>query len=171
MSRLPESLDPWRAADQHKRLEGVLSLGDLSRVVGLVVNPGGQVVYELEFFRDGQRRACVRGRVTATLLLSCQRCLEPVAVGVDARPLLAVVESNAEAERLGDEYDPVLVTEGHMAPLDLVEEEILLALPQVPTHAPDTCDPQAMVRLRESQAASREEHPFGPLAQLKGRIH
>lgn len=171
MSRLPESLDPWCAADQQKRLEGCLSLADLPRLVGLVANPEGSVVYSLEFFRDSQRRPCVRGQVTTSLLVCCQRCLDPVAIEVHAQSLLAVVESDAEAELLAEEYDPLLVRDARMLPLELVEEEILLALPQVPMHAPGACDPRVISLLGDNQSVSKEQHPFGLLAQLKNRAH
>lgn len=173
MSRVSDYLDPWCAAEQRRRLEGTIALAELPRVVDLLVNPEGGVHFELEFFRDVKRRSCVRGRVTATLELCCQRCLEPLAFQVDAAPLLGLVRGGDEAERLPQEYDPLIVEDGRIRPVELVEDELILALPQVPMHAPgEACAKgalrQALVVAPADEPAEEEaDNPFRVLARLK----
>jgi uncharacterized protein len=173
MSRVPDYLDPWRAAERGRRLEGTIALAELPRVVNLLIHPEGGVRFELEFFRDDKHRPCVRGRVTATIELRCQRCLGPLALQVDAALLLALVKGFDEAERLPDEYDPLIVEDDRIRPLDLVEDELILALPQVPVHAPhEACAEGTMQQaLTDAPVAEPEgeeaDNPFQVLAQLK----
>lgn len=150
---------------------GSVRLGELARVADLVSNPDGRVEFELAFFRDDARRACVRGHVVADLKVRCQRCLDDINIPVDARTLLAIVAGDAEAEQLPDEYDPVLVDADGLDPRELVEDELLLALPQVPMHDPTDCDPKVIARLTEENSDALGDGPFGILAQLKNQIH
>ena len=173
MSRVSDYLDPWRAAERGRRLEGTIALAELPRVVDMLIHPQGGVRFDFEFFRDDKHRACVRGRVVATIELCCQRCMEPMAFQVDAALLLALVKGFDEAERLPDEYDPLIVEDDRVRPLDLVEDELILALPQVPMHAPhEACAEGTMQQaLTVAPVAEPEgdeaDNPFQVLARLK----
>lgn len=177
MSRVPDYLDPWRAAEQGRRLEGTIALAELPRVVDLLINPEGGGRFELEFFRDDKRRSCVRGRVTATLELRCQRCLGPLAFQVDATLLLGLVQGFDEAERLPEEYDPLIVEDDRVRPAELVEDELILALPQVPMHAPHEACADGAMRQAPVDAPAGEpgeeeaDNPFQVLVQLKKQLH
>ncbi len=82
-----------------------------------------------------------------TLRLRCQRCLGEVTWQVDAPIALALVRAASESDRLGlvqvhgvaDHLDPLSVGDEPISPLDLIEDELLLALPQVPRHQPGDC--------------------------------
>jgi uncharacterized protein len=68
---------------------------------------------------------------------------------------MAVVEGLDEARRLPEEIEPVLIDDGRLRPLELVEDEILLALPQVPMHGADDC----AVRLVSADSPKMEPAP------------
>ena len=165
------------AAEQGRHIEGVIALSLLPRLAGLLVSQEGEAHFELEFFRDAKRRSCVRGKVAARLELCCQRCLEPVHYLVESDLLLGLVQGLDEAERLPDEYDPLMVENDRFQPADLVEDELILGLPQVPMHTPpEACGEQA-VRLATGKAPGDDrgtenpDNPFGVLAQLKKPMH
>ena len=154
-----------------------MALSLLPRLVGLLASPEGEARFELEFFQDDKRRSCVRGKVAARLRLRCQRCLEPVEYEVESNLLLGLVQGLDEAERLPDEYDPLMVENDRFQPTDLVEDELMLGLPQVPMHTPaEACDEQTG-RLATGKASSDEpgrenpDNPFRVLAQLKKSMH
>jgi uncharacterized metal-binding protein YceD (DUF177 family) len=65
-----------------------------------------------------------------------------------------------------DHLDPVFVGPDGIRPLDLVEDELLLLLPQIPLHESGDCAPPI-----EVQADDRGEvlgHPFAALTGLRG---
>ena len=179
MSRPHEFIDPWKAADREEVFEAEIPVSGLSRVVPVLVDQRASVRYRLRFHRDLKRRACVQGEVNAQVRVACQRCLQPLAIKVDAVMSLALVQGLDEAELLPEEYDPLLVDGGRVRLLDLVEDEILLALPQVPKHADG--EPCVDVgRLNEQGVApeaddavpeAEADNPFAVLAQLKERLH
>jgi uncharacterized protein len=172
MSRLPDFVDSRRAAEQGRCLEGTLPLNAMPRVQGMLALPEGEALFRLEFFLDAKHRACVRGQVQASVPLTCQRCLKPVAVEVGSKILLAVVAGRDEAERLPDAYDPLLTEDGRISPADLVEDEIILALPYVPKHGPGHACAEAQPGNAPATADdTRKDNPFQVLAQLKQPLH
>ncbi len=179
MSGPVEFIDPWGAADKGIRLEGRVPVSELERLARLLADQRGEVLYSLHFYRDARRRACVDGKVVADLRLTCQRCLEPVEIAVDSVIALALVQGVEEAQRLPDPYDPLLAPDEGIRPLDLVEEEVLLALPQVPRHGPaEPCDTgdwlkgqAATSSAEQPEATADTDNPFSVLAQLKERLH
>jgi len=176
MSRVPDYLNPWRAAEQGRCLKGAIALASLPRLRDLLVDSDGTVRFELEFFRDHKGRPCVRGQVAAVLRLRCQRCLEPVSFEVDGPLLLGLVEGIDEAERLPEEYDPLMVEEERVRPAELVEDELILALPQVPMHGPAECVKGVTEQIaadapKEESEDEQVDNPFQVLAELKKQLH
>lgn len=159
---LPDHLDPWRFADLAKRVSGSYLLGDLPRLCECLADSQGNVNFDLEFSRDRQHRACLHGTVQATLILECQRCLETMLLPVKSELALAFVQGLDEAEMLPAELDPQLVENGRVEFRGLIEDEILIALPQVPMHPLDEC-----VSGKGEVHDAVRENPFAVLAALK----
>ena len=90
------------------------------------------VEFSAGFRFDRQGLVTIDLTVRAGLPLVCQRSLETYVERVDRRSMLAVIENMADQEELPELYEPVLVEERRLALVDLVEEELLLAVPQVP---------------------------------------
>jgi uncharacterized protein len=103
-----------------------------------------------------------RVRVEAELPLRCERCMGEVLWPVDAQTTLALVASLAAAELAPAGLEPVLAAEGRVVLRDLVEEELLLALPLVARHERVT-DCQARI----AEVAAEAEITQQPFAQLK----
>ena len=163
---LPDHLDPWRFADLAKRAEGSFLLVELPRLCDCLADPQGEVCFNLEFFRDKRNRACLHGAVEAQLILECQRCLETMLFAVNSKVELAFIEGLDEAESLPEELDPYLVNNGQVELRDLIEDELLLALPQVPMHPQGECVSDMGEQPDEKPVMERES-PFAVLAELK----
>ena len=171
--RLPEFIDPWRLADQGKRFAGHIELDKLPRLAAVLMDTAGTADFDLLFDRDNRRRATIKGFVRSSLKLECQRCLERLELPVDARVSLAVIEVAAEAERLPEEYAPILIEEDRLPLLDLVEDELLLAIPQIPRHELEQCP--IKIEVTDSTTMDQEPdderaNPFAVLAGLKTEI-
>jgi uncharacterized protein len=168
--RIPDRLDPWRYADLGKALSGVFRLNALSRLSRCLRDTEGDVRFDLRFERDSERRAVVTGTIAADLILECQRCLESVSFPVEANVSLAFVEGIEQAGRLPEALDPCLVEEGRVVFRDLIEDELLLLLPQVAMHEPGAC-PTALAAKGGNEPVETENrsgrNPFAVLADLK----
>ncbi len=138
MSReFPDFIDPWRAADGERQIAGTMPLARLKRLVPLLAVADGDAVageasFSLQFGYDAQRRASVEVEVAAELPLMCQRSLKPYMESVAQHSVLQIIAEASEQQLLSDEEEFVLVEEGRLAVADLVEDELLLAVPQVP---------------------------------------
>jgi len=117
----------------------------------------------------GQHQVWLALRAEAEVVLQCQRCLHPVDVHVEFDRQFRFVEDEATAARIDDEIeDEVLVLTRALDLRELVEDEMLLALPLVPRH--ETCPaplPRAFGDVDEVSAAEASAHPFAGLAALK----
>lgn len=166
--RLPVHVDPGRLAETGTTISGTLPLGRLKRLGESLADTRGEVSVWLEFGPDGRGRPCIRGRLSVTVRLVCQRCLAPYDLTLDAPVHLTVVHTDREAEEIGDEEEALVAQEGPIALSDLVEDEIILALPQVPMHPWGTChsaDPGGPA----PQATGDRQRPFAALAGLARR--
>lgn len=168
--RIPERLDPWRYADLGKTISGAIRLDSLPRLRPCLLAAGGDVSFDLRFERDAQRRAILTGSLSADLVLECQRCLEAVTLPVQANLALAFVEGMDQAGQLPDRLDPCLVEDGSVSFRDLIEDELLLALPQVAMHAAGACPNLAAGRSDDEPVTAEgrsDDNPFAVLAELK----
>lgn len=104
----------------------------------------------------------------AHVALTCQRCLQPVEEALEVDRWIRFVDTEAEAAALdADSDDDVLALPRHLDARELIEDELLLALPLVPRH--EAC-PEPLVHQDEEGAAEVEEerpNPFAKLAALK----
>jgi uncharacterized protein len=168
--RFPDRLDPWRFADLGKEIGGELPLETFSRLSACLLKPAGNVSFRLAFGRDPERRAILGGWLKAVLSLQCQRCLEEVNLPVDIRLSVVFVRGLDEAEMLPDDLEPCLIEDGQVVFRDLLEDELLLALPQVAMHDPGACHPPAQGVAEKApieRSGQERENPFAALAELK----
>ena len=109
----------------------------------------------------------------AVLPLTCQRCLTRMDALIDVDRWFRFVADEATAEAQDDESEEdLLVISPHFDLMALVEDELLLALPMVPTH--DTCPVQVKLDAVDEgfeAAAAARPHPFAALAGLKKTGH
>lgn len=106
--------------------------------------------------------------VTGTVPLVCQRCLESLVLPVSVDVLLTVVRNDQEAAGLADPFDTVMLADGELSPEQVVEDEVLAALPLAPKHPPSA--PCGIGVGREDKLKSGEMHrPMAGLADLLGR--
>ena len=125
--------------------------------------PKANAVSSLEFGRDAMNLAFVEVRAEADLPLQCQRTLERYLQPVKVVQRLGLITSEAQEAALPEEMEPLLVPEsGELRGIDLVEDELILALPVVPIN-PDSSLPEPSGRLRKNE----KPNPFTVLSALK----
>lgn len=165
---LPAKIHPWRMAAEQGCLNGRLALAALPRLTALLGAAAGEVIVALSAGCDAQGVRFVQGRLCAEVEWTCQRCLGPLRLPLDATVNLGLACDEAAADRLPDEYDPLLVQEsGDITVADLIEDELLLALPQIPRHEdPRECEAHGYARPDELALAPKNRQPFAMLATL-----
>lgn len=167
LSRLPRLIEPAKLAQQELVLQGYVLAEDLPRVLEVVLDLS-KVDCLLAFKVDEQYRRIISGKLLATAQLCCQRCLEAVSVGLEVEVNIALIKEQDQAKDLPARLDPWLVEEGEANLYELVEEELLLSLPQVAWHEDNCIDP-ALYSSGEPvvEEETLKENPFKMLEKLK----
>jgi uncharacterized protein len=120
---------------------------------------------ELRPVTGGAAEVWLHLAATARLALCCQRCLKSVMDTVSVDKPLRFVADEAQAAALDAELeDDVLALERILDLRELVEDELLLALPLVPRH--DRC-PEPLPLPADEPESEEAPHPFAALAQLR----
>ena len=168
---LPATIDPIQLAARGARLTGTLPLKSMPRLAQTCLDGSGDVFVDLSFERgEGEKVLLMRGTLRANLRVTCQRCLEGMDLRIEASPWLLLLRPEAGQDRLDDETD-ILVADKPLSLSALVEDELLLALPMVPTHALSECPAKAYVKKEldsgRHEADGEKKNPFAVLDRLK----
>lgn len=165
---MPASLHAWYSlhdlealGERGAVLGGELRLGELTRLKASVhADCDGAVEVALRCGRAIDGRVTMHLTFAATLPLTCQRCLEPVEHVVEEAVDWIVVGSEAEATRVADELEPLVLADGRLQMAAVVEDELIVSLPMAPRHASiDECGAlaQNLDDTREDRDVERAE--------------
>jgi len=110
----------------------------------------------------------VVGLLKTDLALVCQRCLERYDYPVKIDLSLNWVRSEQELKKLPLRYEPFLVESIPLRLNDVIEDELLLALPAIAMHDLKDCEAAKFVTKDASAEIKKEKpNPFAVLAELK----
>lgn len=151
-------------------VEGRLPLSALERLEGSLLDTKGDVRFALDFDRDALQVPYVELRIDAELPLECQRSMERFLLPVKIVQRLGLIRDEADEAALPPDYEPLLVPEdGELRTADLVEDELILAVPVVPvkpgSEAVERDWPATQVEQDEFSRSSA--NPFAALSALK----
>ena len=109
----------------------------------------------------------LEGRCQASLNVTCERCLGPLAIDIEGDFERVVVDRIEAADTLEPPEAVVVAPAGRLDLLALLEDELLLAMPVVPRHASDDCDGGVRWFGPAGAAPPRRDNPFTVLESLK----
>lgn len=145
--------------------EGVTPVAEMTRLTKDCADDSGTISWKVQGGTSKQGYPQLTLSVAGTVHLVCQRCLTPFAYEIDSETTLLLGKDDEHAdeieELIDDESIDVIVGSRAMNVADLVEDEALLALPQVPKH--DVCPDTALLDAVKSEKKS----PFAGLKDLK----
>lgn len=165
-NRLPELIDPLVFAERRTDLAGKLQLSSFSRLLDLLLDSKGEVELELSFSKQG-RHAFIDGWAKTTLSMQCQNCLEAVAVPIYAVIKLGLLSSLDQEDGLPPGYEPLLLEVEKILLREIVEDEILLALPAFPKHDFECVSFAGDAVIPEVVEEVKPDNPFAVLANYK----
>ncbi|MDD1619951.1 MAG: YceD family protein [Methylococcaceae bacterium] len=166
--KLPDLIDPLMLAERRSVLSGAINIAALERLSDVVAESDGYIEVEVVFGKEG-KRPMVSGRIKTTLAIECQSCLLPMPWPLDIAFKLGIVSSIDEADRLEIDCEPLLFNGEKISLNGLIEDEILLALPDYPKHEYDCMIRRSSKNSDYDQQDSqpKADNPFSVLAKLK----
>ena len=131
---------------------------------GELCRPAGSVRTRLSFGRNEPGGIRIEGTLRVRVFVNCQRCLGAVPVDLGSDFDLIAVAGQSEAARLGATGDVLELTAGEPTLADLIEDELILALPQRPCTRQD-CEKAPPFAYPPGPEPG--DNPFDALAALK----
>ncbi len=169
LPHLPQTIEPLHLAKAGKKIAGQYVLNDMQRLCELLHDNSGLVSFALEFTRDEEHKLyCIIGAIEAKLHTVCQRCLGGMVLQINSPVNLGMVNGQTEVFKLPDKYDPLILNDDPISLLDLIEDELLLAVPISPMHELDHCSATRIINKIHDVAPNR---PFAILKKLTQKVH
>jgi uncharacterized protein len=181
---LPKHFDLLRFAREGQRVQGAFGLMRANRLLedlpkqtvvknlaSMPADCSGVVWFEFAGYYEVGRLPQVRLKVQTKLAWVCQRCMKPMWQWVNESVLFNVVRregpvnQNADGETVDTDVPEELLTDPAFDLFELIEDQVILALPYVPKH--DSCESAAPVV--EEEPEQPKVSPFEELAALKRR--
>lgn len=175
----PENLSVAAFAEDAAELAGTRPLAEFDRLMASTVSgPGEPITWsargESRAVRSGPPQVWLHLQGQGEVDLECQRCLEPVRWCLEADRSFQFVEGEEAAEALDAESEhDVLALSPRLNLFQVLEDELLLALPLIAKHDDCTATPlHDAPAVPPGAEASLEEdpepvHPFAALSVLK----
>ncbi len=165
MSRgLPDQIDIWRLVAGRRCFSGSLPLAELTRLRESLASEAGVVEYTLDFDVDELEQPYAELVVQGELPLVCQRTLEAYRQPISIRMRLGLIRREEQETALPPGYEPCLVPpDGLVSLAELIEDELILALPLVPVRSESSENAVAAESVAEEEAGKPN-----PFAVLKG---
>jgi uncharacterized protein len=155
-------IDGLEFARTGSKLQGAWPVAEFSRLRDTLHTEQGTLQYELLGVPQERGVPALRLRVRGALQITCQRCLDALEfpLQIDVSLLLAATQAEVDAEPLEAEGPEQIVAGREMPVRELVEDEVLLAIPLAPRH--EQCAGRA------ARAAGGYKSPFAGLRGLVG---
>ena len=162
---LPKCFDARKACVKELELSGLVKASALPRLASVVSCEDTTISASLRFLRDEQRRFVVSAEVAGEVGVRCERCLEIMPLEVKAQSTLMLCSSDEQAQQCPIQYEPLVYTGEELGLYEVIEEELLLALPVAPMH-----EAMCVEALPDVEAGpiveDRKPNPFAVLANL-----
>jgi uncharacterized protein len=124
----------------------------------------GAVDYRIEGSITSQGEPALRVELAADIAVRCQRCMERLPIRLDVGHTVVLSREVEELDPVSEEDEDVdsipLVATVDL--LDLIDQEVMLALPLAPRHADGECEARPGTGQDLTKAS-----PFAVLSQLK----
>lgn len=154
------------AVAQSQRYMGELLVKALPRLKQALADDSGSLQVEIVATRV-LRRAAMVGNIQGQVMLQCQRCEKPFPYALKTAVDLRLVSSDEEERQLLKNCEPYWVHDDSLLMHEMIEDEVLLALPMLPRC--DSCENsvQAAPLTTDRDEHSDRENPFAALKKLK----
>ena len=141
---MPARLRAWYSlrdieslAARNAVMSGNIPIENLERLSAALETTKGSVDFRLRFERRDAVWQKLRLEYSAALKLVCQRCLDPVAIELCDAIDFGVLATESLERSLPAGIEPLIVADERLSLLQLIEDELILALPLVPKHQDD----------------------------------
>ncbi len=170
---LPVYLDVRKVFSNETTVDGSIEVEKLTRVAACTVDGRGKIRAQLSFSIDQAGRRRIRGSAESRVMLTCQRCLEPVPAELQEDLDLVLVDDEGSAQLLDKQFEPWIAKDGRIVLADLLDEQLLLGMPIVAIHDQGPCSEKSNYQTANQSGEGQDRgeigqnNPFAILANYK----
>lgn len=157
-------VNPQKLAKEGQSLEGLAPISAMERLAKLLVAKDGEISYKMRFDYDQDGRCFIQGEFSGMLNLECNRCLKGLVQKIAEKFKISPIASTEDVKRLPEEYEGVLMDDGLIDVLRVIEDEMILALPLISKHSDDD---KSCLHNFDEQSHSAEQVSESPFKVLK----
>lgn len=166
---IPQKIRVSTAVGRREHYVGELALSALPKLTGLLADDASVMQVDLLACKIMGLPA-LTGVIEGALHLGCSRCDKPYQLSLRHELDLRLVSSEEEEQRLMQDCEPYWVQDDELALRELLEDELLLALPMLPRC--NSCENIVSGASAVSSASAptdepRRENPFAALKKFK----
>ena len=161
--KLPERLKLFNFARKELNFSGQYQIKNFPELEKIANNKTDTVNASLSFSIENDRTPCVSGTISLVIALTCQRCLEDIDLDLNVDFGLGFVQNEQQGAGLSSRFELYVTKEEELPTIDLISDEVLLAIPMVPLHNFDC----ATYKNTEQVVEQKQQNPFAILENIK----
>lgn len=162
---LQTKIDINEALKRGLDLHGTLAVTIFPRLLARLQDSEGEINFRIYVSKNIDSQERIHIHAEGSVSLQCQRCLKTMQSPLNTDVTLVPIYNADDTKLLDIEEEPLDLTGDAVTYLDILEDECLLALPQIPLHDPKDCC--AELPDPEFEATPKRENPFKVLKGLK----
>lgn len=143
----PGRLDAFRLVRERGVVDGSIDPRRLTRLAGVLSEGSASIAWRIEGTTDSAGRPALGIALAGSVSLQCQRCLDDFDWPIHQQTEVLLAHDEREMAALdADSISEVVLAQGPVDPLVLVEDELVLALPFAPRHSDGACASTPTIR-------------------------
>lgn len=165
MKQLPEKIALDKAVQGQRLYQGNVDLHQMSRLSDMLADTDSKVEFSIQFDRARGLLGKAQIKVSTELPLICVISRKKFRFPVTIESSIGFIDDLAYEHLLDDNMEASWVSNGIVKPLELIEDELILAVPDSPFN--EGHDDSDIDNKEEIVIADKRPNPFDVLKSLK----
>jgi uncharacterized protein len=164
-SQIPDKeLDLFELAKQGRQYQAKVAIEQLQRFSPMLIDTAGDVDVLLNLYVVPTGTYVLAGQLVCRATARCQRCLHGMVIPLHCDFQLALVATEEQAALIEQSYEPLVLDNGMVSLLQIVEDELILSMPVIVMHPQQEC---AIDTKYQAKVSKTQDNPFAVLSSLK----
>ena len=163
MKQLPEKIALDKAVHGQRLYQGSVKLQQMTRLIDMLEDADGSVKFSIQFERAGRILGKAQIIAKADLPLICKISQKRFIYPVEIDSTVGFIDDLAYEDLLDVDMEASWVEDGCVKPLELIEDELILAVPDSPFDESCNSDDSEV----EVAVTDEKPNPFDVLKSLK----
>jgi len=163
MKQLPEKIAVDKAVHGQRCYQGCVEIQKMSRLLDVLAGSDGKADFSIQFDRAARLLGKALVSVKADLPVICTMSGKEFLFHVEINSTVGFIDDLAYEEFIGENMEASWVEDGFVKPLEIIEDELILAVPDAPFAEDFTSEVEQEIVFK----TDKKPNPFDVLKSLK----